>query len=216
MPTPNFTAADVMDAVAALMNDTEKQVYTYTKILPYLKIAVRELREFMALANIPVTNETSTVLNVPAGTTVIGFNTTPALPVDLMEIQGLSISGAGQDSWSPMSRADFPSAGKYAWIGNEIRIDAQNQIKDIKLNYIKQLLMVVDSNSQFTIVNGQNYLEYRTAGLCAEFIGENKARAEELNQNASNALDRTTGIETKARQGTFVRKRPFRAAWKGR
>src|SRR5688572_29718008 len=80
------TAGQIMDLSSALMNDTDKQVYTYDKQLPYLKIALRELSELLELANVPVTQKLSAVLTIPIGITTVGYATNPALPASLIQI----------------------------------------------------------------------------------------------------------------------------------
>ena len=87
MAAPNFTAGDVMSAVRGLLNDTAGQYYTNTVQIPYLQIAVSELREYLELSNSPVTNYTDTVLVIPANTTVINYVTIPSLPQDLVQIR---------------------------------------------------------------------------------------------------------------------------------
>lgn len=228
MPTPDSVAADVMDSAAALLNDSQKQTYTYAVQIPYLKIAMRELRELLELSNIPVTNETSTFITVPTGVTVIGFNTAPALPSNLAEIQRMWERPTGSDNWIPMTKREL--LPKYLegvpisqflvweWSGNQIKLLASNQYNDLKIDYIAQLfnLSTLSQNTVIGVINAESFLSYRTAGLCAEFVEENKPKADDLNNNAGLALDRVAGIENKAKQAIATRHRPFRAAWKSR
>ena len=110
--TPDVTAGEVMDSAAALLNDTQKQIYTYIVQIPYLKIALKELREWFELSNSPVTDEVSTILNIPAGTTSIGFSPEtpgagPYLPNDLVEIQELWERNTNVEPFVPMVRKEF-------------------------------------------------------------------------------------------------------------
>jgi hypothetical protein len=226
MATPDFTAGEVMNSSAALLNDAAKTVYTYAVQIPYLKMAMKELREFLSLSNIPVTNRVDTVLTIPANTTVISYITTPALPSDLVEIRQLWERTAGVDPYTPMVRKEFLphwidgqtnySFLIWAWINNAIHVPECSQANDLKLDYIAQLSQIVDENSQIQIINGQSFLEYRTAALVAEYVGENKTRADDLNLNAQSSIDRTIGIENKAKQPIMTRHRPFRSSWKNR
>lgn len=228
MPTPDVTAGEVMDSAAALLNDTQKQVYTYVAQLPYLKVAMKELREAMELSNLPVTNETSAVIAVPDGTTEIGFSTIPALPSDLVEIQRLWERSSGSNPFVPMTKREFlpkyldgeetSSFIIWAWSDNKIKVLAANRDNDIKIDYIQQLfvLSTLDQNTAIGVINGDSFLHYRTAALCSEFIGENKTRADSLNIQAELAKDRLTGIENKAKQAISTRRRPFRSGWKSR
>ena len=226
MATPDFTAGSVMLGSAALLNDTQLQVYTYAVQIPFLKLALQELREYLEVSNIPVTNFTNTVLTIAANTTVISFITTPALPIDLANPRQVWESRAGQNQYVPMQRREFipirltgitqSQFGIWAWVNNSIHVPACNQSNDLKIDYVREITAIVDENSQLTIVNGLTFLQYRTAALCAEYIGENKTRADDLNLNAQGALDRSVSIESKAKQSILTRRKPFRHGFKSR
>lgn len=228
MPTP----AEIINMAASLQNDTAQTIYTDEACLPYLNMALDELQEIMEENNIPVTNEVSAVINVPVGTTVIGFATAPALPAGLIEIQQVWESNDGGDTWLPMTRKEFiphnieelelSSFGLFAWIDNEIHVPPATQIIALKLDYIKSIfdtpiqLDDVDVDLGVRFKNIKNYLGYATATLCSMFIGENETRAAALNTKASEALERTLNIPTKGRQMIAIRRRPFRASYKSR
>lgn len=228
MGAADFTAGSVMDSSAALLNDTALTVYSYVKQIPYLKIALRELREFCELANIPVTNRTAVVSAIPAGTVELSYITIPPLPEDLVEIQQIWERATGVDPFTPMVRQEFlpafltptyqpgPNFLIWSWNDNKIQLPVCNQINDIKLNYIYEITNIVDQNSVISVPNGQSFLSFRLAALCAQFIMENKERADDLNVDAKLALDRMTGVESKGKQAIFTRKRPFRASYKKR
>jgi hypothetical protein len=227
MATPDVTAGEIMNSAAALLNDTAKDVYTFTVQLPYLQIALKELRELFELSNAPVTNETSAVIPVDSGTTVIGFNTTPALPSNLVEIQQLWERQRNSDPFIPMTKKEYlphylegQETNRFliwAWIANEIRLLPADGDNDLKIDYIRTLFTAVtDQNSIIGVINAESFLHFRTAALIAQFIMENKARADELNGNALLAIDRVTGIESKAKQAITTRHRPFRAGFKSR
>jgi len=226
MPTP----AEVMDMSASLMNDTAQSVYTDAAQLPYLNMALRELQENFELNNIPVTNDTSALLNVPLNTSRIAFTgTTPVLPSDLIEIQQIWESPEGENLFIPMTRKEFLPHDLenttinqllvWAWIEQEIKLIVANVDIDIKLDYVKSLfttILIGAIATDLPVLNSLSYLGYKTAALCSQFIGENPTRAGELNGLAMLALDRTMGISTKSRQAVTTRKRPFRAAYKSR
>lgn len=228
MPTPiAVLASEIMDSSAVLLNDVAKQVYTYVVQLPFLKISLKELREYLELNNVQCTNETSSVIAVDAGVTAIGFTTTPALPSDLVEIQELWERERNTDPFVPMVRKEFLPhylEGEetsmlllFEWSDNTIKFLPSNRNNDVKIDYIQQLFgNVTQSTSPIGVINSDSYLHFRTAALCAEFIGENKSRADELNVEAEKSLDRMTGIESKAKQSISTRHRPFRSSWKSR
>ena len=229
--TAQLSAGQVMDKVAALMNDNAKQQFRYDVQLPYLNMALQDLRKKMELSNSPVTNNTtSDPILVPAGITRIGFNTAfpSRLPPDLVEIQTLWQRQAGINPFVEMGpKLDF--LPKYlegvesnfwniwAWEKNEIRLPAANQANELKIDYVGSLFMnVTSADDQLSVINADSYLEFRTAALCAEFIGENPTRAISLNGQAEISWDLMSSIETKGKQEIYTRRRPFRASWKNR
>lgn len=221
-----------MNGSAALLNDVARTVYTYAAQIPYLSIALQELEEYYELNNIPSTDQLSAVIQVNAGVTEIAFNAAgtaadPKLPDDLIEPQKLWERTRDINPFVPMARVDaLPQSMVgiqisqfqiYVWEANELRFFPAVANNDIKLEYIRNLFTLpTDENSIINVVNGKTFLEYRNAALCAEFIGENKTRADDLNVYAGLAIDRSTGIGTKGRQATITRRRPFRSNYKRR
>lgn len=226
MAAPELLAGKVMDQSASLLNDTAKTIYTYAKQIPYLNMALQELKEFFELNEVPVVGTTSAIIVVPAGVTFVGFDeNAPNLPDDLIEPQKLWERQHGIDPYIPMGKVDsLPRYMEgvslnqlicYVWESQEIRFLPSNQIIDLKIEYIRDLFPFIDDeDGTINILNSATFLEYRNAGLCAEFIGENKTRADSLNNFASLGMDRVVGIGTKGRQAIMTRHRPFRAGWK--
>jgi hypothetical protein len=228
MPTP----AEIINMVASLQNDTAQQQYTEDAVLPYLNMAMRELQEIFEENNIPVTNQVSSILTVPAGTVIIGFTTVPALPANLIEIQQVWESNDDGNTWIPMVRKEFiphnleeieiSSFGMFAWINNEIRVPPATGIIQLKLDYIQSIFNLpieiddVDVELGIRFMNLTTYLGYATGALCSMFIGENETRAEAQNGKAKIALERALNIPTKGRQAISTRRRPFRANYKTR
>ncbi len=222
-----MTAGDVMDASAALLNDQQKQIFTYTVQLPYLKIVLAELRELFELNNIPFTNESSTVLTIAAATSnvTISFSTTPALPSDLIDIQRMWERESGVDPFVTMERKEFLPHylegternyfSYFEWSGQSIKLLPANRTNDLKIDYIGDTFAaIVDQNSTIAAINTGSFLNYRLAAHCALFIGEDKPRSDDLNSSAALALDRVLGIGNKGKQAIVTRHRPFRASFK--
>ncbi len=235
MAAPDLTSGQVMDSSAALLNDASKSIYTYTAQLPYLNRALAELQEFFELNEVPVTATTSIALPVDAGVSSIGYAPDPVvpgvtyLPDDLIEPQVVWERERDVDPYTMMSRLNvLPRYVEgtvinqflyYVWQSQEIQFFPANQDNDIKIDYIKYLFTPftdVDGEDQVNVDNADSYLSYRTAGLCAQFIGENKTRADDLNAFAGLAMDRVIGIGAKGRQSINTRHRPFRSSYKRR
>lgn len=228
MSSVSTTAGDIYEKAAALLNDQEQSQFTDAVQQPYLNIALDELQETFEQNNIPVTNDTSAVIQVDAGVTEIGFSTSPALPSDLIEIQFVWQRVRDTDPWVPLApRTDFlpeymqgvetPYFLWWAWQEQKIKLQAASGDNDLKLNYIKSIFAPVTAPTDVLgVINCATFLEFRTAALCAEFVGENKTRADSLNAGAVLALDRTLGIGTKGTQAILTRRRPFRQSYKTR
>jgi len=228
MSSQELNAGTVMNASAALLNDAAKSLYTFAAQIPFLNLALQELQEIFQLNEVPVVDTTSAVITIPDGIDKIGFggtNEDPKLPDDLIEPQILYERESGVDPYTLMGKlnslprqlegTEISQFINYVWQSQEIRFLPANRDNDIKIDYIRDLFVaIVDENSVINVINAASFLEFRNAGLCAFFIGENKTRADDLNGFASLAIDRATGISTKGRQAIFTRRRPFRSAYK--
>lgn len=217
------TAGDIMDKSAALCNDTEKQRYTYAAQFPYLEIALNDFKMIAQLNNVSVSNQRSSVLTVPAGTTVISSDTIPTLPTDLVSIISLYENSLLTGQFMELGRRNFLAPtdsqvnqfGVYAWNNNEITLPSAVGIVYLKMDYISTLFStVVDENSQVKAINADSFLYYRTAALCSRYIGEDVERAGILDSESGIKVDQILGIENKSKQGMSTRRRPFRASYK--
>lgn len=223
-----------MDKSASLMNDTARTVYNYTAQLPYLQMALDELQEEFELNNIPITSKVPpATTTLPIGTKVIGpadgiGATLPNYPQDLVELQGLyeRLSGSSepyilvkQVEFLPHSLDDLPVSELqyWTWEGQRIVTLGATTARELKFDYVSKLIPDnITAASPIGIINARSFLQYRTAALCSQYIGENPARAEDLNNNARMALDRVLGIGIKGKQSYPVRRRPFMASYKRR
>lgn len=227
------TPAEVIAMVSSLMNDTAQTVYTESAVLPYFNMALNDLEETFEQYNVSTTNEVSDIITVPAGNNSVAFRKYPSdqtddnLPADLVEIRRLWESPAGEDNWTPMMRKEYIShylehttTNKllyWEWLGGEIHFLPANVDIDLKIDYIKKVMTPIsmaDMQTDIPIRGIKSYLGYRTASLCAMYIGENAERAQALASDAEVALMRLLGVNTKGRQAINTRRRPFRAGWK--
>ncbi len=229
MAASDLIAGTVMNGAAALMNDSARTVYTYAAQVPYLRIAMQELQEHYQLNAIPVAEAVSAVINIPQGSTQIVYNGVgvPSLPNDMIEPQQLWERQEGIDPFIPMTKREYLPHDLegvltsqfifFVWQSQRIEFLPANQDNDIKIDYIKELFTpITDETSQINVVNATTFLEYRTAGLLAEFIERNTTSSNAHNAYAVLALDRATGIGVKGKQTIATRRRPFRASYKRR
>lgn len=221
-----MTAAEPMDRAASLLNDTAKSIYTYVVQIPYLNAAIDELQEMFQLNNIPMTNEVSAVLPIVAGVKTITSLTVPPLPTDLIEIQHLyeRLTGTTND-FKEMTKVGYlppytqlmDSLIYWTWQDQEIRFIGANSNRDVRINYIAAAIAAVTASTDaIKPFNSKSFLAYRTASLCARFIGENPTRADELDAFAQLAIDRLIGISVKGGQNIATRRRPFMSGFKVR
>jgi hypothetical protein len=178
-------------------------------------------------------NQTAVIILVPKGspailaTPEIGTPTYPVYPNDLTEIQEVGERLAGTtDSFNRMTRVEytptFPPTSAllyWCWEDQTIKFNSTGALTDreIQLRYVRQgVPYVANANTIITMINSRSYLSYKTAALCAMFIGENESRAKILNDQADEAMERLEGISNKGRQQIMTRHRPFRAAYKSR
>lgn len=230
MASPDLTAAQVMDFAATRLNDVSKSIYSYTIQIPFLNVALGELQEIYEANNVPVTDETSATINVPAaaiGIVEIGYSGVAGriLPSDLIEIKQLWQSGEGLNQWYrfepvdelPLSdlNAQISTFTCWKWGDQKLQLIAANADNDLKIQYVKSLFATVTaSGDQLAITNGKTFLGNRTASLIAHDIEENKQRSDDLYNDAIQGLDRSLTITTKGRQKIAIRRQPFRAGFK--
>lgn len=228
MALTTFTAGDAMDRAAALLNDSGKAIFTYAAQIPHIQTAWDEIKEKLEEVDYPMFNETSASLHVVAGEIDIGGSTGPALPSDLIELQQLWERTWGTtEDFFPMSRMDYlpkittaqSNLIYWAWMGQVVRFITPGATTDreILIDYVGDGLgPIVDQTTVIPLLNAKNALAFRTAALCAQFIGENKTRADDLNEFASSSFETLINNATKRRQAITTRRRPFRAGFKAR
>jgi hypothetical protein len=208
MPQPS----EIIKTVAVLMNDAAQTQYNNVSCLPLLNLALDELQELYELNEIPVTNEVSAAITIKAGIDRLGFDTTPALPSDLIEIKQIWESIKGSNSYTPVV--------SWTWEHGRLKFTVSKNDLDLKINYIGSIfntpILIKDINVDLPFNNIKTYLEYKTTALCAMFIAENPTRALALDSLAGTALSRALGIPIKGMQSIVTRRRPFRASFKRR
>jgi hypothetical protein len=228
MSTTNLSAAEVMDWMAVLMNDAARSAYTYENMLPYLNMAIDECLEEMERHNVPCTDETAAYITLTAGLKVITPVESPVLPhypFDLIEIRTLSERDAGSTNpFTPLHKRDSlntrtPSTAllDYAWTGQEIHFVGAISDRELKLDYVKELIHSVNSEKDtIGIIGVKSYLAYKGASFCAKYVAENPERAKLLLDDADSCMDNILGISAKGRQSIVTRRRPFRSSMKSR
>lgn len=224
-------ASEIMDDAAAFLNDVNRTTYTYAVQIPYLNIALKEMKKHFALANVNITDETtSDPLVLPAGQDNIQYFQAPdvELPEDLVDIRRAwqRPTGSGQQ-YIPLPRLgglpielqgiEVNYLYGYVWERQMMKFLPANVDTDIKLEYIFNILEPVTSEFDEISVNySDSFLSSRTAALVARHVEENVERAQMLDAQAGVFLDEVIGIAAKGNQPRNTRRRPFRQGFKNR
>jgi len=227
--TTSTPAKEVMDRVASLMNDSDRAVYTYTVVLPFLNMAIDELHDLLQDGMSPMTN-TAGYVTLTAGQFMITPQENPIgphYPGDLLEIRALWERQAGatgtftlmihRDTINP--RSATTSLLEWYWEDQIIKFNANGATssREIKLEYIRDAIPhVLNENSIISVIGVTQLLAYKTASMCAKYIGENYMRSESLAKDAEECEDHLLGIDSKAKQNITTRRRPFRSSYKGK
>jgi hypothetical protein len=225
MPAP-ILASDVMDRAAALLNDVALSIYTYVVQLPYLKMAVDDLQLQVEANNISISNDVSAAINVLTGVTKLTYSSTPPYPADLVSIQQIfERDDATTMDWQEMKRVDFlPEITKqsnfltwWTWQDQEIRFLGATADREVKIHYTSaSIANVTSASSSIYVYNAIAPLAFKTAALCARFIGENPTRADSLQVEANTAYEYFLSILVKESQAMPSRRRPFMSSYKVR
>ena len=200
-----------MDQAAALLNDVAKADYTYVAQLPYLKSAYNKLLLRLQDNGVPVVEEISTAINVAANATYVASPADLIQPIKLEErldnTSELYRLVEKIDAIPELEQLDYIAV--WNWREEVIYINPPRLAREVKLTYIKSFTALVDFNSSIPIINSQEYLANKTAALCARFVGENPTRADQLDNEAAEALSLMIGVEVKAKQSNPVRPKGY-------
>ena len=225
----SFTADDVFVGAAAQLNDVVRAVYTNAVQMPYLNIAILDLKRDLELNNVPVTNDTSAVIEIPANTDELEIGgSDPCLPADLINIRQLWQRWSGtQNPFLPIQRFEYlphywdnietSQIQAWSWERQKAKFVEANIALDLKVDYVADIIPpVTDEDDEINVLNALGYLQYQTAGHCSFFVGSNETRATACYSMAGNALNQILGIASKGKQAIYTRRRPFMATYKNR
>lgn len=177
-----------MDGARVLLNDQAQALYTNTLVVPYLQRANRELELELINNGAEVTRQQSAVISVAAAPTAQNISIT--LPADFLLPTSIHErnQGATNDQWNEMvERAWEPEnvvptndLRYWAFRNNAIYTPGVQIAKDVLLKYDRQLAIITGPASPEDFILSQNFLEAKTAELCARYIGMNKEFADDL------------------------------------
>jgi hypothetical protein len=206
-------ASEVMERSRAVLNDVAIDLYTDEVLLPYLKIANDDLSDELVDNGSTVVKEVTVDLILPIG------QKTPVLPNDFIVPIEAFEKNSGQDVsyYRFMVQRDFlpnllpgSELGVWAWRHQAINTLGSIVAKDIRVRYYRLISSILGVNSDVELTHALNYLSYHTAALAAEHIGQNRAKAIDLESQAIVKLSKLIKKEVKQNQSRVYRRRPFK------
>ena len=208
-----ITVADPLDAAAALLNDPDKVTFTYAVMLPFFKIAWRELQTFLVSNGIKDVDEyTTAALTITTNTKQWTDTPTDLLfPIKMWE----RAVGESDEDWVEMEeRIPDPSEAQETelevWYFKEgdIWFRGADTDREVILRYQKELAAISSESTAIPVRGSISFLSFRTAGIIARARG-NKSRANDLDVDAKMHLDSTIATKVKDEQGLPVRPRRY-------
>jgi hypothetical protein len=209
-------ASEALNSARTFLNDTGKQIWTDTKLLPFLKEAYRDLLIQLWLNGIPVLREDTTIpITVLTGAVVI------TLPADLLEPIGLKerlLGSTSIEDYAPMSEKAFePDTVQttelryWSWREEQIQLVGALTDRQVLLRYWKTLTIPTSAASVLGFLFAEAYLGPKTTAYAAASTG-NSTLAEEADSKAEIRLDQVIRANTKGQQSLPTRRIPYRRA----
>lgn len=209
----SYTAGNVMDLAAALLNDATQKLFNYTAQLPFLKLSMRDLDQDLTLIGNPLNMISEDEIPVAIGALALTLPDDFFLPLALQEKGSSDTYYVNMSEKTDISLLDATQSSTLVYWDfrhNDINFIGSTEARTVKLVYWRQLTELVDENSLSEVSGAQNLLAFRTASLCARHIGGNKAKADDLMVEYIAAMDRIESLTVKNNQGLRKRRRPFR------
>lgn len=211
-----YTAGDVMDRAASMLNDTAKSMYSYTVQLPYLKSAHQMMEQEALLHEVPLALISEYETTVSAGALNPSLPTSFFLPLSLKERVDGSVLESDYyemtqvDNVNDLSLQPIDILKYWDWRHNCINFVGATADREVRIYYWRQLSLLTGEGSIPPLAGADNYLAYKTAALCARYIMADRERADDLDGQAQLCLDTLMAVLTKNNQGVRVRRLPFR------
>jgi len=209
----SYTAKDRLDEAAIFLNDANQTMFTFSVLLPFLKIAMQELEDIFVANGVNYVLKKTTTLNVGIGSVQIFPPTDFLTPILLMERPAGATIDQDTDmvekSWSPSEK---PTDSLRYWMwqnGETLSLLGATTSRDVTIKYFRSLSTMEVPEDSIAITHVKQYLSGRVASLAAFVIGENTTRAAALDDLAQSALNRALAISARRGQSRPVRRIPF-------
>ena len=210
-----ITAEEVMQRVASVfLNDPSQSFWTDANIIPSLKYANDELGNLLTNHGISVQKDVSVPTDVDAGALELpSYPTDFFLPLELRERR----RGATENLWFRIDEVQwidpdldsFDSITQWAYRNQKVYINPPTSDREILLRYLRNIIAIVDENTNIEIDRSVNFLASRTAELCARFKGRNPTKADEIKHYEVGPSQHLL-LNSFVRNSQKVRRRPYR------
>ncbi len=210
-------ASDVITDVQVHLNDTGAVTYTSSVILPYLKIAVRDLQSKLLVHSVQILREVSAVQDIPANQTTVNAGTLTDLliPIKIEE----RADGDDNGDWIPLEKKTYPldrvattTLIDWDFRENAIEFIGATVAREIRVTYQKLFTPVTSSSTPIDLQQAHNYLGYRTAYLIASTLMMNQELANALEGPMVQSGEEVVSISVKGEQQKPIkRKGAFRS-----
>lgn len=209
-------AGQALDSARAHLNDVGASIWSNASLFPFLQEAHRELRSKVILNGIPVIDEVTGVLSVPAGTT--DLTAVAGYPVDLIVPIWMKERQAGDPNNSDfidMTPRDFlPNINQdiwlfwWCWRKEKILVVGSLNAEEVQIRYRRQIPTPNAAGDSVGWLGAENYLSYRTAALACNSVGEGE-KGQGLTDTANNNMDTVIRLNVKQMQSLPARRRPY-------
>ncbi len=175
-----MTAAEILASARTHLNDDQGYRWQDNILLPKLKEAQRELNLKMQLAGIPMFDELTVVMTVPANATdgqEVDLTTVTDYPTDIAEPIWLRERAVGQTDvdFSDMDEKNYiPKLVKttklryWCWRKQKIYVAGATVDVEVQLQYKRKLTIVSKLSDEIEPFFAESYLSYRTAYLASK------------------------------------------------
>ena len=218
----SYSAASVMDLSAALLNNVSKSVFSYTVLLPYLKLAHDDLESKLIDNGVTTNNVVDKTITHIAQIIPSPEPRIVALPANFflpIRLEERLLTSTNDDDYTDMTEVDRidplgtasvrPELNIWTFAEGNIKVPPCNTNRNIRLTYKKKFAPITSDGSNEEVDKSRNFIAFRTAAIAAEFKGRNKVLADSLNLQAADSLDTLISIYTKANQANRVRRKRF-------
>lgn len=206
-------ASVVFLEAASLLNDASKTIYTDDVMLPFLKSAWNQLQLKLQENNVPVMKEFTAVIDVAATSTTVSLPSDFVQPVFLEErVDGSTDLSDFEEVTEVEDIPDFDPVENiiyWSWREETVYINPPSTAREVRLKYWKSLTAITGGSTSLAVLNSTEFLSYKTAALCARYIGENSERANMLDTEAMVHLNTMLNLEVKRQQQSPVRPKSY-------